>query len=455
LSLAACIASGLGSLVCSATAVAASASAQVHALLETAAVSAAPVLNCADTTASGTLRSSLVTAVTGDVIDLSGLPCNEIQLVNSLPVTAANITIKARPGTTLLSIKGAPTGGRIFNHTVAGTLKVEYISATNGLANDTRGGCIYSVGNVELFHSELYDCVVAPLKNTPNNTLALGGAIYAKGSVTLTASSISAANILNSYGQAFGGAVASATNVVLRADPKIPGSGSAISYSTAKGAASLVEGSSAGAISASGVDIEDSSIFKCSALSVGAVSAAASLTMRNSTISGNHATSQSGKYGVGGVYASGTVDITNSTFADNVGTKYGALLTGPKVTSTVISSIFTGSTKPGSQSIGDFGRNAMYPGTLTGYQNLIANPPTGLTNTISGPALLSPLSDHGGLTPVHLPQSGSAALRAGINVQPFLIFDQRGNPRGRVPNIDIGSVQVTDILFADGFEEIP
>lgn len=457
LGLALCIASTLGSLVSPlAHASAATSLTQISPLLKTAALSAAAVLNCDDSTAPGTLRSSLVTAVTGDVIDLSGLSCNGIKLARgALQVTASDITIKGRPGSKPFSIDASGGFSRIFNQTIAGTLALDYIALTKGQTNSPRGGCIYSAGNVALFHSQVSNCVVAPLNSTYGNSLAEGGAIYAKGRVTLTASSVSDGTVLNQYGVAAGGAIASIESVSLQADPDIPGSGSTIATSTATGSASILKSSAAGAVSSSRITIEDSTIFGCSALSVGAVYAASYLKIRNSTISGNSAKAgQSSKYGIGGVYAVGQVTIANSTFAYNQGHKYGSLFTGPNTTSQIFSSIFVDGSTPYGAGVTEIGTNASYPGTFSGYKNLMANPPTGLTATISGSALLTPLDDHGGLTLVHSLKPGSAALRAGANVF-AATFDQRGQPRGTRPNIDIGSVQVTDIIFANDFEIPP
>jgi hypothetical protein len=400
----------------------------------------------------------LVTAATGDVIDLSGLSCNGIKLAlnqGALVVAASDITIKGRPGNPLFSINGYDNKSRIFKQTVDGTLRLEYISAGHGLSNDTGGGCIYSAGNVELFHSEVYNCVVSPLKDSPGNSLVAGGAIYAKGSVTLTSSSVSDGTILNAYGVAIGGAIASKSYVGLKADPNIPGSGSMISSSTATGSTSIIKSSMAGAVYASKITVEDSTIFGCSALGVGALYATSYLKVLNSTISGNKATAgQSAKYGTGGAYAIGNVIIANSTFAYNQGHKYGSLFTRAKTTTEIVSSMFVDGSTPYGTSVAEIGTTPSSPGTFSGYKNLVANPPTGLSMTISGSALLTPLNNHGGQTLVHSLQPGSAALRAGANVF-AMPFDQRGQPRGKGTNVDIGSVQVTDIIFADDFETPP
>ncbi|HEX6834835.1 MAG TPA: choice-of-anchor Q domain-containing protein [Rudaea sp.] len=418
-------------------------------MLTTSALAATPVQNCDDSNAPGTLRSSIATAATGEVIDLSNLPCNGIKLVGPLTVNVADLTIKGPHG--LFTLDGQYTHSRIFQHRGAGTLKLEYIAASSGLANDTTGGCIDSQGNVQLFHSQLSDCDVAPLRSTPYNTLAEGGAIYAKGSVTLTASSISGGVVNNSYGVAVGGAIAAAESVILQSDPLIPGSGSSISYSFTIGDASIGS-SSAGAISSDRVFIEDSTIFSCRALRAGAVEAASYLKVVNSTFSMNTATAgSSAKYGVGAISASGAIIIESSTFANNTGHKYGALQTGPNAHTNIDSSIFANSSNPAGQAVPDIGQSANMPGTFGGSNNLIANPSPGLVGTVSGPANLTSLGDFGGRTLVHSLMPGSAALRAGSNDFGFT-FDQRGQPRGRGNNVDIGAVQITDILFDDGFE---
>lgn len=71
---------------------------------------------------------------------------------------------------------------------------------------------------------------------------------------------------------------------------------------------------------------------------------------------------------------------------------------------------------------------------------------------------LSPLADHGGTTPTFLPASNSPLRNSGSQVvlaplygePPFV--DQRGLPRVQESAVDIGAVETSELLLADGFE---
>ena len=70
----------------------------------------------------------------------------------------------------------------------------------------------------------------------------------------------------------------------------------------------------------------------------------------------------------------------------------------------------------------------------------------------STPALLSALGNHGGPTLTFEPLPGSAAIDAMPTGVCTLTQDQRGYPRPFGGACDIGSVEVSDIIFANGFD---
>lgn len=66
---------------------------------------------------------------------------------------------------------------------------------------------------------------------------------------------------------------------------------------------------------------------------------------------------------------------------------------------------------------------------------------------------LGALTNNGGITPTLLPLAGSAAINAGPpNYCNLLTSDQRGAPRPFGAGCDIGAVEVSDLLFRNGFE---
>ena len=76
------------------------------------------------------------------------------------------------------------------------------------------------------------------------------------------------------------------------------------------------------------------------------------------------------------------------------------------------------------------------PGTISGHQPKLA-----------------PLADNGGPTLTHLPLPDSLAINAGNNLS-GAETDQRGrfHPRVFGASADIGAVEVSDVIFADGFD---
>ncbi len=189
-----------------------------------------------------------------------------------------------------------------------------------------------------------------------------------------------------------------------------------------------------------------------------------SLTLRNSTISGNttyaglgavHRTDTGGwpVYNIatptpGGLYIeSGDAVIQNCTFAGNAG---GGVIV-QNGTYTIESSIFSGNVQ---SDVGD-----AYPvnlvnsgGTLVVSNSLVetATGGHGLTdgtdgNIVGTDPLLGPLADNGGPTQTHALLDGSPAIDAGSN-EPGALFDQRGEGYTRewFDGVDMGALEFQD-----------
>lgn len=195
----------------------------------------------------------------------------------------------------------------------------------------------------------------------------------------------------------------------------------------------------------------------------GAINNLATMTILNSTVSGNAAVFS------GAIDNFGTLDITNSTFtgntADNGGAIYnndtltlnhstfsgnsalaaGAIATGG--TLTLINSIVAGNTASASN-----GPDVRYhSGTIiTQGVNLISD--LSLSDLTAGPTVLvgdpslAPLGAYGGPTATMPPLPGSPAINAAAMLGGTPATDQRGLPRPSGTGPDIGSVETQSIV---------
>jgi len=400
-----------------------------------------PVTSCADDGAPGTLRSVINGAVSGDTIDMTGLPgaipnCASGTITLALgAISTDKSLVLAGPPNAELSIAAAPGGARNFSTTGA-QLFINDLTIRGGRGL-TFGGCIYSKGAVTLNHSTVTDCQVA--LGSPQITFAFGGGIYAN-SVTMTNSSVVSDNVAASvsngkYGGG-GGGVSAKTLF------------SCTDSSVSNNYANNVGG---GIVSQSGLQITRCTIEgNTAAMKGGGILQATSSyvhTIEASTISGNTATSG------GGVYTSALISFRNSTIAFNsaAGMNTAGILSATDLSlqSTIVAKNI---------SAGSVTADVKVSGYLTGADNLIvstdATPDAGVITVTSDPELL-PLADNGGPTLTHALASSSPAIDAGNN-STGATTDQRGAGFLReVPlgNPDIGAFEFRgDGIFYDGFD---
>jgi hypothetical protein len=434
---------------------------------------------------SGSLRFAVGNAVSGDIVDMTGLACGTISLsTGAVHVSQANLTIKG-PGSNQLAIVGTfvqnnnqySNKNRIFTHSGTGTLKLYDLAMSAGYwknAGVARGGCIYSKGNVTLVGVAVSQCTAKT-----DSGAAFGGAVYTIGNFTMMYSTISSSS-------AFGGTSGDAAGGGVFAKGDFHGYYSTITGNSAKGAAST-KGNGGGLLLQGDVLIGRSTISN----NVAGHNAAGIdifnsnprnliTSINDSTISGNSAT-----YLVGGIYAnSGHVAINNSTIAFNAAKSrkrdYGAYFgAGAAISaaygyaaidlqSTLISNNTAGNkeldlTVPYADTEGNIATFTAAPAN-----NLIrvSDPTTQAllpadTITSSCP-LLGPLRDNGGPTWTHALLSTSPAIDAGNDTASILQlfpYDQRGSPYARNSGVqaDIGAyeVQQEEIVFNAGFDGCP
>lgn len=433
-----------------------------------------PVTNC-DDSGSGSLRSAVEAAVSGDTIDLTQVGCSTITLTSGyIDVVQDDLSIQG-PGTGTLTISGNDADS-VFRHFGSGTLALRNLTIAHGRKYlpasedvDALGGCIYSIGSVDAESVLIEQCYVGT-GNT--NYFAEGGGIFASVAITLANSTIMASNAgsgSNFHGA--GGAVASQSVVMQHStidhcyavyQPAILTDAISLNYDW------IHDNDGGGAtIAANGnVDIRNSTISANSMAFGGAVyltgeHASYPLHIVNSTISGNFGSTNVG-VDIGGPYS---VVIANSTIAfndayaeyDNSG-KYGAGVYAVANATVSLQSTIVAENEfiatDNTESEDDIGGN----GTFSGSNNLalFAVPPAQLpSDTIIADPLLLPLTDNGGPTLTHALGAGSPAIDSGNNVT-GQTNDQRGAGFARTIGsaTDIGAyeLETDDVIFANGFD---
>lgn len=395
------------------------------------------VTSCADDGSGGTLRSAVSGAVSGDTIEMSGLPAANancasgvITLTMGTISTSKDLTVVG-PGADVLAIAAPVAGGRVFSSS-GSQLEIDHLTIRGGRAL-TAGGCIYSTGAVTLQGSTVTDCQA----NYGGGAVAAGGGIFASAITVKDGSRISgnSATFLHNgkYAGAGGGLVA---NVVTCIDSTISDNhanqagGGIVALSQVSITRCTIEGNTARAI---GGGIEE-------------MSSATQSSIVGSTISGNSAMKG------GGIYTQAEFYIADSTIAFNsaVNGDAGGIFTGAYLTlqsSIVARNISVGSAHADLQS------SAM----VGGNDNLVesSTPTDPGVITVTGDPMLTALADNGGPTRTHALAAGSPAIDVGNNAA-GATTDQRGAGFARevpVGKPDIGAFEFRgDGIFYDGFD---
>ncbi len=176
----------------------------------------------------------------------------------------------------------------------------------------------------------------------------------------------------------------------------------------------------------SGMTVTNSLIYGNSSTSLngGGVLNSGTLTVSNSTITGNTAA-----YWGGGIYNIGTLTVSNSTITGNTAnasTSPGTGIDNNGGTVTITSSIVAGNSSNGVSNFDD----CESCGTQSTHNIIGGTPPA-----------LRPLAWNGGPMKTILPLYGSTAIGAGSSASGEPATDQRGFPRPTSGAIDLGAVQ--------------
>lgn len=147
-----------------------------------------PVTTCSDDGGSGTLRTILGSAASGDTIDLRQLACSTIVLQGGEIETAVDDLVIAGPGRDTLVIDAADAS-RIFLHTGNGTLALHAVTLTRGRVIDGNGGCVSSShGSIALVDATVAGCTAHDASG--QSDYAGGGGLFAAGDITLLHSTV-------------------------------------------------------------------------------------------------------------------------------------------------------------------------------------------------------------------------------------------------------------------------
>jgi hypothetical protein len=398
------------------------------------------VTSCADSGA-GTLRNTVACANSGDTVDLSTLACSNITLASHINIPQVNLSLTG-PGANALAIDGG-NNDRVFFHFMqdGGTLTISDLTITHGhyQGNGASGGCIHSGGSVTLLNSTISFCSVIG----QNSQYVGGGGIYVHDDLTLVRSTITGNLAQGTQAGAHGGGALVENNFLAK-------------YSTiSDNIADAPSDARGGGLRAPGGDIS----LYFSTLSGNKAQVAAGIdangnfdrpmTIKNSTISGNIASSQ-----VGAINTQHPTTISNSTIAFNRASLSSGAVTASNAHLTLQSSIVADNLAGGVPF--DIFVSA---GTFTGANNLIfVSLPAPPPNTIDSCPRLGPLVNNGGPTLTHALLLASPALNHGSSA-PGNTVDQRGAgfPRVASGTADIGAYErqlgaTDDRLFKSGFE---
>ena len=410
--------------------------ASVHAASYTA------ISNCADDGSPGSLRAvlnGLSAADNNAVIDVSA--CSTITLAQgelAIPLSVA--ILGPATGTTTLDanhagrvIEATGTTAATSNLTLTNlTLRGGRLLTTSGQAY---GGCVLGE-DLTLNGTTVTDCFAHS-----DTSLASGGAIAAR-ALHLYRSTVAGNAADSGSAFAFGGAITA--NTLTCQDSSVESS-----------QASGQPGQGGGIAVYGAVDIERCTIASNAADYAGGIfangandgtGAHAPLTVVDSTISGNQASTYDG-----GIFSAGPLTLRNSTVTNNYAPACAGVQANLDVQ--IDSSLIARNRAAPGGACNDFRAG----GSVTGAHNLVGIDDGGLPpDTIIANPRLTPLANHGGPTRTHALLSGSPALDAGSNVG-NASTDQRGDGFARSVGlgVDIGAYERQvgdDEVFYDGYE---
>ena len=331
----------------------------------------------------------------------------------------------------------------MLHHTGTGTLVLKYLGISDGyyIAPVAHGGCIYSAGSVTLFaDDQVSNC--AALGGTSGDHYsgdAKGGAIFADGNVAVQESLVSqgfaGGNSQTSYYQVLGGNIYAGGAVTV--------THSEVSYGRLLDFYGHAKGGGIASMSASGVSVTRSLIVGNTADYGGGIFLQSSNATVQSKISDSTFVNNRATYGGAGLtVVEGAFTLENST----IGYNYPIGLAVYSPTLTLHSNILFGS--PAYDVRKESSSSLTLDHNLIGKTNFLL---VG-SDTLQSDPHLGPLQRNGGQPRSIALLPGSPAIDAGSNPD-NLIYDQRGAPRMIGPAPDIGAFEFDpNVIFTSGFE---
>jgi len=414
------------------------------------------VTNC-DDHGPGSLRDTVIlTAMSGDTVDLSALSCSTITLTSGAIYVVQDDLFVTGPGANALAIDGGGVD-RVFAHSGDGRLTIidltithgKYVAASYGYV--AYGGCLASSANITLTNSRVSNCVAGG----QSGATAFGGGIAARGDLYLLNSVVTSALASSTVDGAVGGGayvggdLQSKYSTISNNSATSPGTHNFGGGLFTRGNAHVVTSTISGNRSANDAAWAASYLYGNSRTA----------TIVNSTISGNVASNR-----VSGIYTMIPLTLSNSTIAFN---EEGDLGSGSLVLLGALYSHGAALTLQSSIIADNISYTSGQPLDLTGFagatvagaNNLITST-SGLTpppDTVTDCPRLGPLADNGGPTLTHALLRDGPAVGAGNNTA-GLSNDQRGSgfPRTSGFNPDIGAYEwqgtPDDRVMFSGFE---
>lgn len=367
------------------------------------------VTNCNDA-GPGSLRSQVALAASGDVIDLSQLGCDTIELTSgAVQIDAEDLVMKGwldqtdpdSPQRPRIRRATSAPPFRIFFHTGAGELQLTNLHISLGEVSVPAfggfGGCIRSSGSVKLAGSAVVDCHAKSIggvhpargggiyalknvrvdgkslvdRNTATGDLAgaEGGGIYSAETTKVDIHAVVKRNRARSRdAHAHGGGIYAGDGLTMTGgrledngagDNHAAGGGAFVSDGPVLMMDSIVTGNTVYGADARGAGLNlggDNNQIKYSTIDDnstnhlgGGIFAKKGLTLKGSSVSGN-----TGSANGGGIYAGGTMIIERSTIAGNTSTRVAGadLGTGAGSDSVVIKQSTISGNKSGNSKLG-------------------------------------------------------------------------------------------------------
>ena len=396
------------------------------------------VANCSDDDSTGSLRTQVELALSGDTIDLTNLSCSTISLSQGALKVALDDLSLIGPGADKLTLDGG-NHDRIILHPGSGTLTLQGLTIAHGrfdaVDNDIGfGGCVATGAALVLRNSVIRDCLAIGVGS-------YGGAVLS-GFLTMQSSTISGGTAFGDHPTngtaAYGGGAFSYGVEIF--DSTISGN-SAIGTDNAPLSHWEIGGGLF--IARNGGRIVRSTISDNFAIRfAGGLTQEGNLELSNSTISGNWTEQDDG----GGlrVRQVTSVDIKNSTITGNHAGSHGGGVSfiDNALPSILFSTIIAGNTS----NVGGADVNSAMPLTLSGASNLIVANSKTLNlpaDTITADPQLFALANNGGPTRTHALAADSPAINRGNNVLGSQT-DQRGDGYQREVDgsTDIGAYEM-------------